>query len=167
MNPTYGQKVQLTEAEDTFDLFSPKEVDVIQKIIEKFYYYARAVDHTILVALGELAIKQTVSITTKKVAEDLTHFLNYAATHPKAEIKYHNSDMVLHIDSDASYLPMSKVRSRVGGHHCLSSSSADSNRAPVNNPQPNGPLHALFLIIKNAMASAAEAETGGLFVNGQ
>ena len=120
-----------------------------------------------LVALGELATKQTVGVTTINVAKDVTHFLNYAATHPDAQIKYHASGMVLHIDSDASYLSVSKARSRVGGHYYLSSDSLDSTKAPMHDPAPNGPLHAVCAIMKNVMASAAEAEMGGLFVNGK
>jgi hypothetical protein len=167
VKPTFGQKIQLTEPEDESELLNAKEVHIIQKIIGKFYYYARAVDHTMLVALGELATRQTEGVATKQVAEDVTHFLNYAATHPNAAIKYHASGMVLHVDSDASYLSVRKARSRVGGHHYLSSASADSTKAPVNDPPPNGPLHAVCASMKNVMASAAEAEMGGLFTNGQ
>ena len=87
-----------------------------------------------LVALGELATKQIIGVATKKVAEDITHFFNYCATHPNAQIKYHASEMVLHVDSDASYLSVSKARSRVGGHHYLSSASSDSTKAPVSVP---------------------------------
>ena len=47
-----------------------KPLNIIQKIIGKFYYYARAVDNTMLVALGELSTKQTVGVATKQVAED-------------------------------------------------------------------------------------------------
>ena len=57
IKPVYGQKVQLTEDEDDSDLINPKDVNIIQKVIGKFYYYARAIDHTMLVALGELATK--------------------------------------------------------------------------------------------------------------
>ena len=53
----YGQQVKLTEDEDDSELFNPKEVNIIQKIIGKFYYYARAIYHTMLVALEELATK--------------------------------------------------------------------------------------------------------------
>ena len=104
VKPVFGQKLQHTEPEDTSELLSPKEVNIIQKIIGKFYYYARAGDHTMLVALGELATNQTVGVATKQVPEDVTHLLIYAATHPNAKIKYHAREMVLHIDSDASYL---------------------------------------------------------------
>ena len=113
-------KIQLTEPEDTTDLLDAKEVNVIQRIIGKFYHYARAVDHTMLVALGELATKQTLGVATKKIAADVTRLLNYCQTHPNAQIKYHASEMILHVDSDASYLSVSKARSRVGGHHYLS-----------------------------------------------
>ena len=108
-----------------------------------------------------------VDVTTKKVAEDVTHFLNYAAKHSKVEVKYHASDMELHICSDASYLSVNKARSRVGVHHYLSSTSADSKRSPVNNPPHNGPLYAVCSIMKNITASAAEVDMGELFVNGQ
>ena len=57
VTPTYGQQIQLTEKEDTSTLLDKEGVNLIQCIIRKFYYYARAVDHTMLVVLGELAIK--------------------------------------------------------------------------------------------------------------
>ena len=85
------------EEEDSTTKLSPERVNTIQKIIGKFYYYARAVDHKMLVALGKLATKQTVGTATTKVAEDVVHVLNYAATHPNAALKYHSSGMVLHV----------------------------------------------------------------------
>jgi hypothetical protein len=33
--------------------------------------------------------------------------LDYLATHPDAAIRYHSSDMILHIQSNASYLSVS------------------------------------------------------------
>lgn len=157
----------MVEEEDTTTKLSPKEVNTIQKIIGKLYYYARAVDHTMLVALGELATKQTVVTATAKVAEDVVYFLNCAATHPSAALKYHASGMVLHVDSDASYLSVSKARSRVGGHHYLSSRSPEQTKTPISDPPPNGPIYAVCSFMKNVMSSAVEAEMGGLFVNGQ
>ena len=64
--PVFGQKIQLTEAEDTSGFLNDKEVNLIQRIIGKFYYYARSVDHTMLVALGELATKQTLGLPPKR-----------------------------------------------------------------------------------------------------
>ena len=65
----------MAKEEDSTSKLSPKEVNTVQKIIGKFYYYARAVDHTMLVALGELATRQTIGTATTKVAEDIVHFL--------------------------------------------------------------------------------------------
>ena len=101
------------------------------------------------------------------MAEDIVHFLNHAATHPNTVIQYHTSGMVLHVDSDASYLSVIKARSREGGHHCLSSSSSNGTKSMATPPPPNSSLHAVCSIMKNVMTLAAEVEMGGLYVNGQ
>ena len=59
----------------------------------------------------------------------------------------------------ASYLSVPKARSRCGGYHFLSDNSDD--------PPINGPIHADVHILRNVMASAAEAEVGGCFHNAQ
>jgi hypothetical protein len=41
--------------------------------------------------------------------------LDYLATHLDATIRYHASNMILNIHSDASYLSVSNARSRLGG----------------------------------------------------
>src|SRR5687767_5601986 len=75
--------------------------------------------------------------------------------------------MVLHLDSDASYLSVTKARSRAGGHYFLSSKSANQHLPPTNTPPPNRPLHAHSSILRNVMSLAAEAEVGALFKNGK
>ena len=65
-------------------------------------YYSIAVDSTMLTALGSISAQQSKG-TEKKYADTLW-LLNYAATHPKAKIRYTASDMILYIYSDASYL---------------------------------------------------------------
>jgi hypothetical protein len=119
----------------------------------------------LLVALNYLAAEQSKG--TKNTAKAIVQVLNYCATHPDATLRYHASGMVLYIDSGASYLSMPKARSRVGGHHYLSSNSRDPTKAPTTNPPPNGPIHTVCHELRNVMASAAEAKVGGLFVNGQ
>ena len=52
-----------------------------------------------------------------------------------------------------------------GGYYYLSD-KADSTK-PLTKPTPNGVLHALCITLHNVMASAAEAELGALFYNGQ
>lgn len=46
--------------------------------------------------------------------QKITHFLDYATTHPDAEIVYKASDMHLWIHTNASYLTEPKARSRAG-----------------------------------------------------
>jgi hypothetical protein len=110
-----------------------------------------------LVALGSLAAAQAQG--TQATAKACTKLLNYAATHPEATIRFKASDMILHIHSDASYLSEPKARSRVGGYFYLGNGT--------HNPPINGAIHVVSQIMTNVMASAAEAEVGGLFINGQ
>jgi hypothetical protein len=65
-----------------------------------FLFYGRAIDCTMLVALGALASQQSNS--TKATAKAITQLINYAAAHPDTMIQYIASDMYLHIHSDAS-----------------------------------------------------------------
>ena len=152
---------------DSSSLLDTDGVNLIQRIIGKLYYYVRAVDHTMLVALGGFATKQTLGTASQNVMEDVYHFSNCVATHPDECIQYHASGMVLHVDSDTSYISVRKSRSRVGGFHYLSLFSANIKKPPVTTPLLNGPLYAVCAIMKNVMASAAEAKMGALFINGQ
>ena len=70
--------------------------------------------------------------------------------------------MILHIDSDASYLSEAKARSRVGGFFFLDDEEA--SRSNKSKP-PNGAIHVGSKILRNVMSSAAEAEAAGLFHN--
>jgi hypothetical protein len=113
-----------------------------------------------LVALGSLAAAQTQG--TEKTMDAAIQLLNYAATHPDAAVRFHASDMILYIHSDASYLSEPKARSRVGGFFYLG-----HNNEPPDTKQPNGAIHIESRIMKNVMAAASEAEIGALFHNGQ
>jgi hypothetical protein len=66
-----------------------------------------------LYALDDLATQTTKG--TEKTMGVLTHFLNYCATHPDAELIFRASNMVLHNHSDAAFLVASEARSRAGG----------------------------------------------------
>jgi hypothetical protein len=63
--------------------------------------------------LDDIATEQTKA--TEKTQAATNQMLDYLATHPDATIRYHASDMILHIHSDASYLSVSNARSRLGG----------------------------------------------------
>jgi hypothetical protein len=41
--------------------------------------------------------------------------LNYCNTHPEMKIRYHSSEMFLHIHSDVLYLSEDEAKSRAGG----------------------------------------------------
>jgi hypothetical protein len=75
--------------------------------------------------------------------------------------------MVLHVHSDASYLSEPKARSRAAGHFFFGPTPDDPNKPPANQPPRNGAIHTLCQILRNVMASAAEAEVGAIFVNEQ
>ena len=107
-------------------------------------------------ALRDLSIASTRGNAT--TTHSLNHFLNYVASNLEAKIIYRRSDMIICVDSDAAYLVAPKVRSRAAGYHYLGNHGLALF---------NGPVLVLSRILKAVMASAAEAECGGLFVNAQ
>jgi hypothetical protein len=76
-------------------------------------YYARAVDPNVLIPLNDITTEQTKA--TEKTQAATNQLLDYLDTHPEATTRYHASDMVLNIHSDALYLSVSHARSRLGG----------------------------------------------------
>jgi Reverse transcriptase (RNA-dependent DNA polymerase) len=158
--PNYGASVQYAEPEDTSPPLDKHGTKRLQEVIGTFLFYGRAVDNTMLTALGTIASSQ--SSGTERTMDTLMQLLDYAATHPDAAIRFHKSDMILYGHSDASYLSEPKARSRVGGYFYL----GNDNEAP-DLTKPNGPIHIESRIMKNVMAAASEAEIGALFHNGQ
>ena len=82
------------------------------------------------------------------------------ATHPHSDIRLYASDMILNVYSDASYLTTPKARSQAGGHFFLG--SVPENNKPI---KLNVPIHSLCSVLKYVASSAAEAESGALFLN--
>ena len=107
------------------------------------------------------------SSPNKNTEAAITHLLHYAATNLAVIIQYKYSDMILHIDSDASFLSDPRARSRTGGHYYLISISTDLKKIPNLPPPENGPIHMECRILKHVVASAANAEVRGLLKNGQ
>ena len=68
--------------------------------------------------------------------------------------------MILHVDSDTSYLVMPQARSRIAGYYQL-----------LNYPTKAGDINSPLLIecktLSNVVALAAEAEMGALYHNAQ
>ena len=71
--------------EDEIPKLNPPHIKRVQEIVGTLMYYVLAIDNTMLVALGDLASEQA---QPKEETWDKTVWiLNYAATHPDAEIQ--------------------------------------------------------------------------------
>eukprot|EP00804_Cyclotella_cryptica_P025200 CCRYP_010319-RE/>CCRYP_010319-RE protein AED:0.37 eAED:0.32 QI:0/-1/0/1/-1/0/1/0/410 len=152
---TYGSKQQLCATADTSPAMGKQQKTFVQEVIGVFLYYARAVDCTMLTALGTLATQQ--ANPTMTTLDRVYQFLDFALSHPNAGITYRASDMILAAHSDASYLSEINARSRASGHFFLS----ENDHYPNN----NGAVLTIAQIIKAVMSSAAEAELGVLYIN--
>jgi hypothetical protein len=160
--PVYGKKQQLAST-DLTPLLDKAGIHRVQQISGLFLYYSRSCDPTIVTALNEISSQQAAPTEKTKLACNM--LLDYLSTHSDATIRYHASDMVLAVCSDAAYLVLPNARSRAAGHFFLTTNA--SLQGPTSQPKLNGPLHILCKTIRTVAASAAEAETGALFLNAQ
>jgi hypothetical protein len=104
--------------------------------------------------LNDIATEQTNA--TDKTQAATNQLLDYLATHPDATIRYHASDMILHIHSEASYLSVSNSGSRLGGLFFCGDKSPQQDKL-------NCSILNVASIIKNVVASAAESESRSVF----
>eukprot|EP00957_Ditylum_brightwellii_P037874 2864185-Ditylum_brightwellii.AAC.2 len=84
------------------------------------------------------------------------------ATHPDATIRYYALDMILNIQSDASYLSEKNAKSTASGNYFLGLVPQDHRPILLN-----GAIHMLCAIIKNVCTSAAASELASMFMNAQ
>jgi hypothetical protein len=157
ITPVYGANTQYATKDEALPL-TAKQCLTIQKVTGSVLYYARAVDPTVLMPLNDIATEQTKA--TEKTQAATNQLLDYLATHPDATIRYHASDMILHIHSDAPYLSVSNARSRLGGLFFCGDKSPQQDTL-------NGSILNVASVIKNMVASAAESEVGACFHNAQ
>jgi hypothetical protein len=101
VTPVYGVKTQYATKDETPPL-TKIQCLTIKKVTGSVLHYARAMDPTVLMPLNNIATEQTKA--TEKTQSATNQLLDYLATHPDATIRYHASDMILHIHSDAYYL---------------------------------------------------------------
>ena len=151
---SYGAKQQFSPEADTSQPLDEAGIKRVQGIVGALLYCGRAVNDKILVALSDIGSQQ--AIATQHTKDAVTHLLDYVATYPNDGITYRASDMVLASHSDASYLNVSKSRSRGGSYIFCSKNDAI--------PKLNGSILTLAKIIKFVMSSAAEAELAALFM---
>jgi hypothetical protein len=77
------------------------------------------VDPTLILPVNVLASEQTQA--TAATSDKVINLLNYCATHSEAKLRYHASDMISNIHSDALYLSEREDNSRAGGYFYVGS----------------------------------------------
>jgi hypothetical protein len=157
VTPIYRAKTQYTTRDET-PLLPTKQCTNIQKITVSILYYARAVDATVLMPFNDITTEQTKA--TEKTQAASNKLLDYLVTRPDATIRYHKSDMILHIHSDASNLSIYHVRIKFGGLF-------DCGNKPPQADKLNGSILNAASVIKNVVASSSESEVGACFQNAQ
>jgi hypothetical protein len=155
--PVYGAKTQYVEDENNSPALSAKDVNKLQQLTGTLLYYDRAVDTTLIITINVLASAQTRA--TSDTADKVIKLLKYCTTHPETKIRYHASDMILYIHSDASYISEREAKSRAGGFFYMGSSADTANKLT------NGEILIISTVLKHVMYSAAEAEIGAVFIN--
>jgi hypothetical protein len=96
---------------------------------------------------------------TAETADKIIKLLNYCATHPEATLRYHASDMILNIHSDASHFSEREARRRAGRFFYMGRNTDKANKLT------NGAIMIIRTVIKHVMSSAAESEIGAVFLN--
>ena len=128
-----------------------------------FLYYSRAIEPTMIVTLNNIAAVR--SKPTQKMMNKCKRLMDYAATYPIIKLRFFVTDMILHIDSDATYIVQDNAKSQIAGYYILSSYPQP---APIIPKQaPNAPILVECKTLRLVVASIAETETGGLFHNSQ
>ena len=151
--PAYGKHSQMTEIDESAPA-TQAEVKELQEIVGCIMFYARAVDGTMLPAVNHIASE--MKDATQGVMAMADRLLAYTVEYPNNALVLTACDMILHVQTDASYLSRSGARSVVGGLEYLG-----------NRDQPtqiNGAVHTFSTILDVVVASAAEAEYGGVFI---
>ena len=120
----------------------------MQQVVVSLLYYARAIDGTMLTALNTISSEQAKP--TKQTEQKCQRLLDYAASYQNVFLRYHASNMILHVDSDAAYLVMPQARSRIAGYYQLLD-------YPTKGGAINGPILIECKTIRNMVASVAEA----------
>jgi hypothetical protein len=156
----FGSEAQAPLPTDESPKLDAKGIKRIQQIVGSILYYARAVDMTVLAALGTITIKQTKA--TQKTKDRSIQLLDYLASNQDAKVRFHASDMIMKICLDASCLSESGARSQACGH--LFMGWMPKNGEPI---KLNGAFYTGSSIMRFVVASAAEAELGTLFHNFQ
>ena len=152
--PVYGQKRQYAKSLPDLSTLLKHLITEIQQKIGSLLYYARALDYTMLPSLSDISTTQAKPTTN--TAKKVDWLFDYCATYPLVKMRFHASDMILHVESDAAYLIALGAKSRIAGYYYLSNKDGT-----LDNP----PFYVLCQLLRHVVASAAESETAGTFFN--
>jgi hypothetical protein len=83
--PVYGAKTQYVEDDNNSPALSSKNVTKLQLLAGTLFYYARAVDPTLIMPINVLSFEQTNA--TSDTAYKVIKLLNYCTTHPETKIR--------------------------------------------------------------------------------
>ena len=159
----FGKKgTQQMAQQQTTEPSLPKEkIKYVQSVVGSLLYYARAIDNTILPALNDISKNQ--ANPTQHTLDQCQRVLDYVNTYQNVLVRFYASDMILNIETDAAYLVLPKARSRLAGYFYMGHHKGKKS--------PFTPLNGAIIVecktILHVVASAAEAETAGLFHNAQ
>ena len=107
-HPNYGAKTQFAPLPASTPALDAADKTRILEVLGTLLFFAQAIDSTLLTPIGKLASEHSQAMTT--TMDKLAQLLNYCATHPDASVRFTASDMILAIESTASYLsPWQKV----------------------------------------------------------
>ena len=153
IDPVYGSTQQhQPTTESTTEPSDPKGITNVQSVNGTFIFYSQ-VDRCILVDLNEIGSEQSKS--TIDTMEKANWLMDYLHTYPNSVIRFHASNIILKISSDAAYLMQPKACSRITVHYHL---------GWINDPdRANGPVNVLCQTLKNVVGPATEYETGGVY----
>ena len=155
--PIYGKKTaQSPTPTSSAPLLDAKGTQRIQAINGTFIHYSN-IDPCIKPALNEIGTVQAKPTTdTNKKVQML---MDYLHDYPDGVLRYYASDMILQMEADAAYLVLPQARSRAAAWFI-------PGNDPISHPSPmsNAPIYVMCNTIKNVMSSAAEAETGGIYM---
>ena len=127
-DPNYVSRRQYTQTESDLPTLDLVGTQWVQSIMGTLLYYFRVADPTMLPELNNIFTQQ--SKPTSRNISKCNRLLDYAATYPNIVIWYHESDMVLHGDTDYAYLVPTKACSHIAGHFYLS-----DNPPPTDTPK--------------------------------
>jgi hypothetical protein len=129
---------------------SASQTHLLQSVTGTLLYYSRAVDPSIATAVHELGSIQ--ANPTQNDMAKMMRLLQYVQSHPNMSIRYHASNMIYQLMSDASYLSRPKARSVAGWFSYFGCPDTI-----------NGPVAYSSNMINCVVASVVEAELAAAF----